>query len=170
MIHNKYNQDLLVDAEKISEDITFLENLNSTIQYQIKALQSLSAGSWDGFVAAFNSETQAVNSFNQAFSDQAITSQALGAAEAASLAEKSAAMAKNMNAACTVVNKTDDLVKATPNNVANMQNGLMALKNAQGALQAFQGLGQVLSAMGSEMASVHETLYANGQFLLRSIS
>lgn len=161
----KINQDLIVDAEKIAEDITFVQQLNSTIQYQIKVLQQLSSGSWQGFVDAFNNETLAVNSFNTAVSNQSVTAQVLGAADAAALAQNTSILTNQMNAACNLVNKTNALISQTPTNVNNMQQGVMAIKSAQGDLQALQALGQVLSGVGSEMAAVHETLYANSQYL-----
>jgi conjugal transfer/entry exclusion protein len=149
--------------------ITELQYINTTVQYQAKAVEALQNGGWDGFVTAFQDETDAISSFSSAASDlptlvgNDVDESTLK--DLQSFADATSKLNQRMQAADKLVDSTNSLVQQSKSNTKLISTGLDNAKSAGGALAATQANAQILAGIGNELSAMSSTLYATQSYI-----
>jgi conjugal transfer/entry exclusion protein len=153
---------------QITAAISTLATVNQSLQYQIRAAEALSEGSWDGFVDYFDYQTAAIAGFTSSVASlNDVDDEFFDAKEGgyASILEHAQNINRSMDAANRVVRSTDYVVEQSEYNAEAVERGFMNSANASNPLQALQAQGQIISAMASESRAVTQLLYAQHRYL-----
>ncbi|MDR2094648.1 MAG: hypothetical protein LBP76_03915 [Treponema sp.] len=159
-------------AQQITTAMEQLLTLNQSLQYQVRAAQALSEGSWDSFVEFFNYQTAAMMGFNSTVANlNNITGMFAKEDVFTSDSYKELVLHSNninrsMQAANDMVRSTDSLVKATEYNAMVMQQGLRDVAGADNVLKSLQGQAKIFSAIGSESRAATQLMYTQQRYLL----
>jgi hypothetical protein len=162
-------------AQQITTAMDQLLTLNQSLQYQIRAAQALSEGSWDSFVEFFNYQTAAVMGYNSTVAnlnditgmfakEDVFTSESYK-----ELKLRANNINRSMLAANDMVRSTDSLVKATEYNAMVMQQGLRDVAGADNLLKSLQGQAKIFSAIGAESRAATQLLYTQQRYLFTLI-
>jgi conjugal transfer/entry exclusion protein len=153
-------------AMQINNGIQTLLTLNRSLQYQIQALEALSAGDWQGFIEFFDYQTAAVGGFSESVAGIGAVSGGFFSGDAyEDVKEKAGSMARAMRAANGMVRSADSLVRASEYNLRAARQGLENVANAESPMQSLQGQAQILAAIAAESRGVTQLLYTEQRYL-----
>ncbi len=149
--------------------VSEVENTTAMLQAQYDALKSLSTGSWDGFVTAFDDETKALQDYSTVIAQlptlggpdgfEAIN-KLVQTAGYQDMAQSSANIATSMTAADRAVDATNTLYKNTIVRGQLWPQLLAQSKSTDSVTSQLQSLNSAMSLLGGELADLHTTLNA----------
>jgi conjugal transfer/entry exclusion protein len=153
-------------ANTIENAIQMLQTADTSLQYQIQALQQLDSGTWQGFVNAWNDETVSINGYTSLVASLPSLSQIQTVADLVNSSDYTAALAgmrtlqTNWGYATNIVHSTDNLVKNTSNRQTLWAQAQAASAYANGPVAELQAVNQELGLIGGEVQDMNLNLQA----------
>jgi len=150
---------LLQNAVKQAQDAAL------AVQYQVKAVQSLQAGSWDGFVQAYNYQTAVFGQFRQTiddfgnYNDENIKAM-LQDPNYKTFAQRIKMLDESMRASNGIVQTTNMLVQNTAANMKASGDLVNQSRVVDGVNEQAQIASQQMAILASELADIQQVLSA----------
>jgi hypothetical protein len=143
-------------ASQVQNAIQQLQEADQMVQYQYMALQQLSAGGWQGFVNAWNQETNTLSTFAN------LSSQIPALNDSMSMAD----FMKSWNAASNIVHATDTLIKDSQARQQLWSQTQADSASSQTFVGQMQTVNRALGLLGGEIADVNLNLGAWKQWFV----